>query len=143
MIEEFKDAFSLFDRDGDGTITTSELGTVMRSLGQTVTDADLREMINEVDADGSGTLDFAEFVTMMARKMRGVDMEDELRSAFATFDKGDKGVVKAEDLKAVLQEMDEKLTDAEIAEMMKEADSDGSGDIQYEEFTGILINASK
>ena len=49
---EFKEAFSLFDKDGDGTITTKELGTVMRSLGQNPTEAELQDMINEVDVDG-------------------------------------------------------------------------------------------
>lgn len=52
LIAEFKEAFSLFDKDGDGTITTKELGTVMRSLGQNPTEAELQDMINEVDADG-------------------------------------------------------------------------------------------
>jgi len=51
-VTEFKEAFSLFDKDGDGTITTKELGTVMRSLGQNPTEAELQDMINEVDADG-------------------------------------------------------------------------------------------
>ena len=68
QIAEFKEAFSLFDKDGDGTITTKELGTVMRSLGQNPTEAELQDMVNEVDADGNGTIDFPEFLTMMARK---------------------------------------------------------------------------
>ena len=42
QIAEFKEAFSLFDKDGDGTITTKELGTVMRSLGQNPTEAELQ-----------------------------------------------------------------------------------------------------
>ena len=67
QIAEFKEAFSLFDKDGDGTITTKEIGTVMRSLGQNPTEAELQDMINEVDADGNGTIDFPEFLTMMAR----------------------------------------------------------------------------
>jgi len=73
QIAEFKEAFSLFDKDGDGTITTKELGTVMRSLGQNPTEAELADMINEVDADGNGTIDFPEFLTMMARKMKDTD----------------------------------------------------------------------
>lgn len=51
-ITEFKEAFSLFDKDGDGTISCKELGTVMRSLGQNPTEAELQDMINDVDMDG-------------------------------------------------------------------------------------------
>jgi len=64
---EFKNAFSMFDEDGDGTITTKELGTVMRSLGQNPTEAELQELTNEADADGDGTIDFPEFLNMMAK----------------------------------------------------------------------------
>ena len=68
QISEFKEAFSLFDKDGDGTITTKELGTVMRSLGQNPTEAELQDMINEVDQDGSGTIDFPKFLTLMTKR---------------------------------------------------------------------------
>ena len=85
QIAEFKEAFSLFDKDGDGTITTKELGTVMRSLCQNPTEAELQDMINEVDADGNGTIDFPEFLTMMARKMKDTDSEEEIREAFRFF----------------------------------------------------------
>ena len=61
VFAEFKEAFSLFDKDGDGTITTKELGTVMRSLGQNPTEAELQDMINEVDADGRQNISFSQF----------------------------------------------------------------------------------
>ena len=51
-ISEFREAFSLFDKNGDGTISSTELGTIMRSLGQNPTESELQDMINEVDVDG-------------------------------------------------------------------------------------------
>ena len=52
LISEFKEHFEMFDRDGDGTITTSELGTVMKNLGQNPSQDELHQMISEVDEDG-------------------------------------------------------------------------------------------
>ena len=89
QITEYKEAFSVFDKDGDGTIAFEELGTVMRSLGQNPTEAELQDMINEGDADGDGTIDFPEFLAMMATKGRlDADAEQEIRAAFRVFDKG-------------------------------------------------------
>ena len=69
QIAEFKEAFSLFDKDGDGTITTKELGTVMRSLGQNPTEAELQDMINEVDADGKNVYSAIHPVIRLVLKM--------------------------------------------------------------------------
>jgi len=52
FVAEFREAFSLFDKNGDGTISSTELGTVMRSLGQNPTENELQDMINEIDVDG-------------------------------------------------------------------------------------------
>ncbi|KAF5891186.1 calmodulin isoform X1, partial [Clarias magur] len=132
QIAEFKEAFSLFDKDGDGTITTKELGTVMRSLGQNPTEAELQDMINEVDADGNGTIDFPEFLTMMARKMKDTDSEEEIREAFRVFDKDGNGYISAAELRHVMTNLGEKLTDEEVDEMIREADVDGDGQVNYE-----------
>jgi len=139
QIAEFKEAFSLFDKDGDGTITTKELGTVMRSLGQNPTEAELQDMINEVDADGNGTIDFPEFLTLMARKMKDTDSEEEILEAFKVFDKDGNGFISAAELRHVMTNLGEKLTDEEVDEMIREADIDGDGQINYEEFVKMMM----
>ena len=144
-LNRFKEAFSLFDKDGDGTITTKELGTVMRSLGQNPTEAELQDMINEVDADGNGTyilksiihiwtqsvigwhmidsfwishqpgtIDFPEFLSLMARKMKDTDTEEELIEAFKVFDRDGNGFISAAELRHVMTNLGEKLTDEEV-----------------------------
>ncbi|KAL9664194.1 hypothetical protein QQ045_019592 [Rhodiola kirilowii] len=77
QISEFKEAFSLFDKDGDGCITTKE-------LGQNPIEAELQDMINYVEADGNGTIDFPEFLNL---KRKDTNSEEELKEAFRVFDK--------------------------------------------------------
>ena len=139
QIQEFKEAFALFDKDGDGTITTKELGTVMRSLGQNPTEAELQDMINEVDADGNGTIDFPEFLSLMARKIKDTDTEEELREAFKVFDRDGNQLISAAELRQVMTTLGEKLTDEEVDEMIREADIDGDGQINYEEFVRMMM----
>merc|ERR1711893_145843 len=134
QIGEFREAFSLFDKDGDGTITTKELGTVMRSLGQNPSDEELQDMINEVDVDGNGEIDFEEFLQMMAKKMKETDSEEEIREAFKVFDKDGDGFLTPKELRTVMANLGEKLTDEEIEEMIREADEDGDGKVNYDEF---------
>ncbi|KAJ7883401.1 calmodulin [Mycena olivaceomarginata] len=124
QISEFKEAFSLFDKDGDGTITTKELGTVMRSLGQNPTEGELQDM----------------FLSMMARKMRDTDSEEEIKEAFKVFDKDGNGCISAAELRHVMTNLGEKLSDNEVDEMIREADVDGDGQINYEEFVKMMLS---
>ena len=66
---QLKEAFSHFDTDGSGNITTQELGDVMRAMGQEPSEAELFDMIHEVDESRDGQIDFDEFLMLMAVKM--------------------------------------------------------------------------
>lgn len=88
---------------------------------------------------GNGTIDFPEFLTMMARKMKDTDSEEEIREAFRVFDKDGNGYISAAELRHVMTNLGEKLTDEEVDEMIREADIDGDGQVNYE---GIDIACS-
>ncbi|KAJ8309463.1 hypothetical protein KUTeg_014337 [Tegillarca granosa] len=103
----------------------------MRSLGQNPTEAELQDAVNEIDADGNGTIDFAEFLTMMAKKMKDTDSEEEIREAFRVFDKDGNGFISAAELRVAMTNLGEKLTDEEVDEMIREADTDGDGQVNY------------
>ncbi|XP_010274270.1 PREDICTED: calmodulin-like protein 11 isoform X2 [Nelumbo nucifera] len=139
QIAEFQEAFCLFDKDGDGCITIEELATVIRSLDQNPTEEELQEMISEVDVDGNGTIEFGEFLGLMARKMKETDAEEELKEAFKVFDKDQNGYISANELRHVMVNLGEKLTDEEVEQMIKEADLDGDGQVNYDEFVRMMM----
>ena len=82
-------------------------------------------MVNEVDKDGTGSIDFPEFLTMMARKMKDNDSEEEIRKAFKVFDEDDKGFISFSEFRRIMTRLDEKLTPKEVDEFIKEANVDG------------------
>ena len=93
----------------------------------------------QVDADGNGTIDFPEFLSLMARKMKDTDTEEELIEAFKVFDRDGNGFISAAELRHVMTNLGEKLTDEEVDEMIREADVDGDGQINYEEFVKMMM----
>ncbi|XP_033734489.1 calmodulin-like [Pecten maximus] len=138
QITEFRDTFLLFDQDGDGTITTKELGHVMRSLGQNPTDAELHDMISLVDNDGNGSIDFDEFLHLVAKRLQEADIETGLVEAFRLFDKDGNGFLTANELQSVVATSGEILTDAEVDILMNEADVNNDGKINYKEFVKLM-----
>merc|ERR1711945_45878 len=96
-------------------------------------------MGQEIDADGSGTIDFPEFLSLTARKMKDTDSEEELKEAFRVFDKDGNGFISAAELRHIMTNLGEKLTDEEVDEMLREADIDGDGQINYEEFVKVMM----
>ncbi|XP_012853869.1 PREDICTED: calmodulin-2/4-like [Erythranthe guttata] len=141
-ILEFQTSFNVFDKDGDGCINIEELGIVMRSLDQNPSEKELRDMINEVDSDGNGTIDFDEFLNLMTAKEKKIDADNELKEAFKVFDKDQNGYISANELRQTMINLGEKLTVEEVEQMVREADLDGDGQISFDEFVKTMATAT-
>lgn len=112
-------------------MTSRELGTIMRRLGHNPTEAEILEMIKDIDKDGSGNISFNEFAVLMSSKMKAVDTEEDVRDAFRVFDINGTGVLSALELRHVATHLGESLTEEEANEMIRVADLDGDGVINY------------
>ncbi|KAG1444118.1 hypothetical protein G6F56_010426 [Rhizopus delemar] len=131
QISDYRKAFQLFDKNGDDTISGPELGMVLCSFGMNPSEAELCDMVNDLDKDGNGMIDFEEFLELV--KNLGSD-QDDLLEAFKVFDSDGNGVIDREELNRVMFSLDESLSKEELNAMIKEADIDGSGTINFEEF---------
>eukprot|EP01123_Difflugia_compressa_P011852 TRINITY_DN4865_c0_g2_i1.p1 TRINITY_DN4865_c0_g2~~TRINITY_DN4865_c0_g2_i1.p1 ORF type:complete len:150 (+),score=44.91 TRINITY_DN4865_c0_g2_i1:149-598(+) len=135
--EELREAFKIFDKDGDGRITAIELEGILRSLGEkNATAADAREMVSRVDRDGDGTIDFEEFVELMATSKSSTD--EEMLAAFKVFDEDGNGTINIDELRKVMKKLGEKVTEDQLKEMIKAADINGDGLIDYHEFVKMM-----
>ncbi|KAL9537344.1 hypothetical protein MBANPS3_011858, partial [Mucor bainieri] len=169
QIAEFREAFQLFDKDGDGAITTKELGTVMRSLNLNPTEAELQDMVSKLPPLHLPFLSPPFFTALLmrlivmetviltlvnswqcwqdllsrnTRKMKDTDSQEEIQEAFKVFDKDGNGYISAAELRHVMTSLGEKLTEEEVDEMIREADVDGDGQINYEEFVKMMVSGS-
>merc|ERR1712091_335664 len=96
-LEEFKEAFNLFDTDKSGFIDAMELAFCMRALGFEPTDAEIKEMLQKTDQDGNGAVEFNEFVDLVSGRMDRRDPEDECKDGVAMFDVDNKGYIDYKD----------------------------------------------
>ncbi|CAF4562414.1 unnamed protein product [Rotaria socialis] len=141
-LEELREAFRVFDQNGDGSITLSELRIVLDQMGLDPSEEELQDMIREVDADQSGSISFVEFVDMVKKAVdTNKNSREELFRAFQVFvDLDRNGFITMEELRTVLQATGDRPTDEDVLEMIAEADIDGDGRINYDEFVLIMIN---
>lgn len=141
QLAECKEAFSLFDTDGDNFISTRDVGTVMRSVGCSPTEAEVGDIVSRVDKSGSGQVSYNDFEKLLGEflaKDQG-DPEEELLEAFKVFDKDGNGRISAVELRHVVTSLGEKLSEPEVTELLHEADIDSDGMLDYRAFTRVLL----
>ncbi|CAL1548362.1 unnamed protein product, partial [Lymnaea stagnalis] len=113
QISDFQEAFGLFDKDSDGLISTADVGVVIRSLGGVITDGEISSMVRQFDHK-NGLIDFADFLALMATIMGKKESPDELLQAFQVFDRDGNGFISSAELRHVMTNLGEKLSDEDV-----------------------------
>jgi len=161
-IEELREAFDLFDTDGNGTIDPNELKAAMTNLGFDAKNHTVYQMISDIDKNGTGDIDFDEFLDLMTIKLGDSDSEEDVRKVFDLFDDDKTGYITIQNLKRVAKDLDENMSDADLLEMIERgkefgcipfnlwrrvlilpfhlasADNDQDGQINFEDFYSIM-----
>merc|ERR1712085_195477 len=122
-VEEMKEAFDLFDNDGSGAISVNELTSAMKSLGFDVKHAVVFNMVEDLDADGSGEIEFSEFLEVMCAKLS---------------DKDRNGTLEADDLSRVCKELGEDMSEEDVRECIQRCDLNGDGVVDLDDFYNVI-----
>merc|ERR1711959_650609 len=138
QLDEIREAFSLFDSDASGMIDIRELKAAMRALGFEVKNEELKKMVTDVDNDGNGTIEFGEFLGMMTAKMGEKDSREDIGKVFKLFDSDSTNKITFGNLARVAEELGEQIDDEELQDMINQADRDGDGAINADEFYRIM-----
>lgn len=144
---ELRSVFKLFDKDGTGSVEEDELKAMLMSMGMHDEAASTaRAIMAEIDVDGGGSITFDEFVEWMAMQdgeREDMSEEEMYRSIFELIDRDNSGEVNAEELRETLEALGEGLTHDDVLALVREADEDGNGTIDLEEFITMLQRHSK
>ena len=136
---DYKDSFNLFDTNHDGTINSQKIREIMQKLGKNPTEQQLIQIIENVAKPGSDKIRFDDFTDFMEKKNKENDTEIEIINTFQIFAAENNGLIPNEELFHIIRTFGETLTDKEIEDIISEADVDGDGYINYEEFVRMII----
>lgn len=141
QVSAYKELFDLFDANGDGSISIDELGHVFRiHLGKALADDDLCKIVEQVDENKSNTIEFDEFLALMASDTWADIEKNEIVKAFSVFDRNKDGYVDAEELRLALTTYGEAMSKEEADELLAIADLDNNGLIDYSEFLSVMTS---
>jgi len=139
-MEEYRDTFSLFDKQGDGKVECSEIGEMLRALSLNPTEAEIKKIIAEIDPTGQKRVTFEEFIplyhTQSKKKVTG--NFESFAEGFRIFDRESNGMVNVGEVRHLLTSLGEKLS-ADDVNMLVQGMEDSNGMVNYEEFVrGVM-----
>eukprot|EP00762_Andalucia_godoyi_P003924 ANDGO_05631.mRNA.1 Caltractin len=139
--QEIREAFDLFDTEKTGRIDAHEMKVAMRALGFDVKKEQVLKLMEEFDRDGTGSIEFSDFLEIMTEKIAQRDPNEEVLKAFRLFDDDGTGRISLKNLRRVARELGENMTDEELQAMIDEFDKDGDGEISADEFHAIMTSS--
>ncbi|ETI55014.1 hypothetical protein F441_02233 [Phytophthora nicotianae CJ01A1] len=141
--KELKEAFELFDTDKVGSIDYHELKVLMRALGFQVSKREVLDLVEDVDVQRSGRVDFNDYMEIMRRKVLARDPDEEIARAFELFDEDGSGTITLRKMRRVAKELGENLGDDELQAMIDEFDQNQDGEIDMGEFFMIMKQSTE
>ncbi|WJZ88114.1 hypothetical protein VitviT2T_007444 [Vitis vinifera] len=137
---EMKRVFQMFDRNGDGRITKTELNDSLENLGIYIPDKDLAQMIEKIDVNGDGCVDIDEFRALYESIMEEKDEDEDMKEAFNVFDQNGDGFITVDELKSVLGSLGLRhgRTVEDCKRMIMKVDEDGDGKVDLKEFKQMM-----
>lgn len=139
QIKEYNDAFQMFDKDGNGFITTGELKSLMRCLGCNPTDSEVQQIINEVDADGNGKVDLPEFIQLMEKMTNSTEEHASTMEAFRVFDGDGRGYIPTKLLREVIMKSLDQVSMHEVNDLLKISGLSDDRNLSYDEFAKLVM----
>ncbi|XP_010273771.1 PREDICTED: probable calcium-binding protein CML18 [Nelumbo nucifera] len=145
QLAELREIFRSFDRNNDGSLTELELGSLLRSLGLKPSQDQLDSLIQKADMNSNGLIEFSEFVALVSPDLlctKSPYTEEQLQKLFQIFDRDGNGYITAAELAHSMAKLGHALTVEELTGMIKEADTDGDGRINFQEFAQAITSAA-
>ncbi|XP_064113690.1 troponin C-like isoform X1 [Macrobrachium rosenbergii] len=134
-------AFIMFDQGKTGKIEKEKIRTILNTLGANYINEELETLLADNDVEGTGKLDFDAFAKVVGHFLEEQDeeaMQKELKEAFRLYDKEGQGFIPTSALKEILGALDDKLTSADLDNIVDEIDEDGSGTVDFDEFMEMM-----
>lgn len=132
---DMRSAFNLFDRKGEGKLKIDFLETLVRACGLTPSAEQIALMEREIDIDNTGEFNVNGLLVLVeSRQENTVTSQEEVIQAFQVFDRDGKGTINVQELRQTMSNLGERLTEDEVNGMIKDADPEGSGEVDYVQF---------
>jgi len=135
---EYKEAFALYDKKGTGRVPREVLGELLRALNQNPTQAEVAEIVNAAPRD----VDYKTFLSILNRPdgFKPAGTPEEFIRSFQIFDKEGNGTIGAGELRYVLTQLGEKMSDEDVDELMRGIQIGPDGTINYESFVRTILS---